>query len=414
VTYAYVVLDMQASLEAYASREIMRIFKGHTLVATNEALPGSLEIDFHFKDNEGKDVFVDVDSNKIDRSKLSKILNLYSSISNVYPSLRNFELVVVGPVVSSLVRKELEGLSIRLLAFKELGITRRKLGQIGEDRRQMRVRNLSPDEATLVVKWEAEKRIIVRAVDVKSTLNCGLNYSYGLLHSLEKKGWLERIKKGTYQFVPAGYGLYPNKIPPANPFAVGAAFVSPYYFSYYTANGHYGFTTQMPFTYFVATTKKKANVEWQSVVFEFVTLTKRKFFGYEAARVFDVEVCMAEPEKSIVDSFDKPHYAGGIEQLARIVWRGLPRINQDMLVDYALRMKSHSLVQRLGFVIDFLAKEGLVEPLSSNLSKMLSSYVGRSVVYLDARKPKKGAFSGDWNIMNNLSREQLLSEIEVR
>ena len=35
---------------------------------------------------------------------------------------------------------------------------------------------------------------------------------------------------------------------------------------------------------------------------------------------------MAEPEKAIVDSFDKPHYAGGVEQLARITWRGLARL----------------------------------------------------------------------------------------
>jgi predicted transcriptional regulator of viral defense system len=170
----------------------------------------------------------------------------------------------------------------------------------------------------------------------------------------------------------------------------------------------------MPFTYFVATTKKKPSAKWQSAAFEFVTLSKYKFFGYKPALVFGVEVCMAEPEKSIVDSFDKPHYAGGIEQLARIVWRGFPRVNQDLLVDYALRMKSHSLVQRLGFVTDFLSKENLMNPLSPKLRKMLTNHVGHSVIYLDTRKPKKGSFSGDWKIMNNVSREELLSEIEVR
>lgn len=408
------MINMQTSLEAYISRELIRIYKDHTLVATNETLPGGVKIDFHFKDSDGKDIFVEVNSNKIDRSTSSKILNLYSSISNIYPSLKKFELVVVGPEVAAPVRRELERLSIRLLTFRDLGITQKKLGQIKEDLRQMRIRNLSPDEARLVAKWEAEKRSVLRAVDIQNALNCSLNYSYVLLHSLEKKGWLERIKNGAYQFVPAGYGLYPNKVPPANPFAVGAVIVIPYYFSYYTSNSHYGFTTQMPFTYFIATTKKKTKVEWQSASFEFVTLSKRKFFGFVTVKVFDIEICMASPEKSIVDSFDKPRYAGGIEQLARVVWRGLPRINQDLLVDYALRMKSHSLVQRLGFVIDFLANEGLVKPLSSDLRQKLKSYVGQSVFYLDSRKPKKGVFFSEWNIMNNVSRVQLLSEIEVR
>jgi predicted transcriptional regulator of viral defense system len=74
----------------------------------------------------------------------------------------------------------------------------------------------------------------------------------------------------------------------------------------------------MPFTLFIATTKKKPNVEWQSVTFKFVALSKHKFFWYRLERVFDAEVYMAEPEKSLVESFDKPHYAGGIKQLARI------------------------------------------------------------------------------------------------
>jgi predicted transcriptional regulator of viral defense system len=213
--------------------------------------------------------------------------------------------------------------------------------------------------------------------------------------------------------VPAAYG-YPEKIPPANALVVGAAFVEPYYFSYYTSNSHYGFTTQMPFTLFIATTKKKPSVEWQSTTFKFVTLSKSKFFGYRLERVFDAEVYMAEPEKSLVDSFDKPHYAGGIEQLARITWRGLARVDQNKLIDYAIRMKSHALVQRLGFIIDFLLRERLVRPLPSGLRNLLQDSVGRTPIYLDSRKPKTGSFDKEWRVVCNVSRDQLLSEIEVR
>ncbi len=51
---------------------------------------------------------------------------------------------------------------------------------------------------------------------------------------------------------------------------------------------------------------------------------------------------MAEPASSIVDSFDKPQYAGGAEQLARITWRGIAKVYKVKLVDYAERMKSHA------------------------------------------------------------------------
>jgi predicted transcriptional regulator of viral defense system len=406
-------MNMERDLAAYTSREIMKIFQGHTLVGVNETLPGQIQIDFHLRNKNGVDVFVEVKARKIMRSMLSEILNLYSSISNIEPPLKKFELVVVGFEVDASVKKELEKLPIKLLTFEELGINKQKLKEIEEEQRQLRIRKLSPEEARLVARWEAEKKSIVRASDVQQALNCTLDYAYFLLHNLERKQWLERIETGLYQFVPAAYG-YPDRFPPVNAFVIGAAFVEPYYFSYYTSNSHYGFTTQMPFTLFIATTKKKTDVEWQGNTFKFVTLSKRKFFGYRREKVFDAEVNIADAEKSLVDSFDKPRYAGGIEQLVRIAWCGVPRVDQRKLVDYAVRMQSHALVQRLGFVVDFLVKEGLANPLPKDLRDLLLRHVGKTAIYLDSRRPRSGEFSKDWRIVNNVPRSQLVSEIEVR
>jgi predicted transcriptional regulator of viral defense system len=403
---------MQRDLEAYISREVLNIFRGHSFVAVNEVLPGQIRVDFHLRDKKGADVFVEISGRKIGRTKLSEVLNLYSAISNIEPPLKKFELVMVSPEVASSVKKALEKFPVRLLTFKELGITPQRLKEL-EEQRPSRIRKLSPEEARLVAKWEAEKRTTIRASDVQHALNCTLDYAYLLLHNLERKQWLERVQTGLYQFIPARYG-YPERVPPVNAFIVGAAFVKPYYFSYYTSNSHYGFTTQMPFTLFIATTVKKPDVEWADNTFKFVTLSKRKLFGYRLERVFDVEVNMADPEKSLVDSFDKPRYAGGIEQLVRISWRGLPRVDEKKLVDYALKMGSHSLVQRLGFIIDFLVKEELTAPFPDEMRSALLRCVGKTTIYLDARRPKSGVFSREWRIVNNVSKEQLLSEIEVR
>jgi predicted transcriptional regulator of viral defense system len=404
---------MEPDLEAYVSREVMKLYGSHKLIAANETLPGQIEIDFHLKDEEGVDVFVEVSNRRIQRSMLSKILNLYSAISNIEPPLGKFKLVIIGRTVSSLMKRDLKSFPIGLITFKDLGITQRKLNEIREGERQLGTRRLSPEEASLVARWEAEKRTIVRPSDVQRTLQCTPDYTYVLLHNLERKKWLERVDRGIYQFVPATYG-YPEKVAPANPFAVGVAFVRPYYFSYYTSNSHYGFTTQMPFTMFIATTKKKPKVAWQSTDFQFVTLSTRKFFGYRTENVLGVDVCMAEPEKSLVDSFDKPRYAGGTEQLARIIWLGMARVDQTKLVDYALQMKSNALVQRLGFMIDFLAKKELLEPMPLMLLDQLTRHVGKTPIYLDQKRSRSGSFVKDWNVVNNIPEDQLLSEIEVR
>jgi len=404
---------LERGLEAFVSRELVEIFGKDKLVATDEALPGQIRVDFHFKDKSVGDVFVEVSTCKIGRRMLSKILNLYSALSNLEPPLKKFELIVVGSEIEVSVRKALDGRPIRFVTLNDLGITPAKLEALREEQKQLHDRRLSPEEAKLVAMWEAKKKTVIRARDGIDTLLCSADYAYVLLHKLARKHWLERISTGLYQFIPAAYG-YPEKIAPANAMVVGAALVEPYYFSYYTANSHYGFTTQVPFTLFIATPKKKPKVEWQSVTFKFVTLAKRKFFGYRPEQVFGAEVFMAEPEKAIVDSFDKPRYAGGVEQLARITWRGLVRVDLAKLVDYALRMGSHSLVQRLGFMIDSLSKEGLVQPLPADLRGMLLKCVGNAPIYLDSARAKKGVFSKDWRIIDNVPHDQLFSEIEVK
>jgi len=405
---------MERALEAYISREIPNIFRDHSLVAVNETLPGRIRADFHLRSQDGTDVFIEISARKIERTKLSHILNMYAAISNIEPPPRKFKLIVIGPEVTPSVKEELERLPVELFTYEQIGINPQRLREIQEEhQRRQETQLLTPEEARLVAKWESERKTTVRVSDVQEVLDCTPDYAYFLLHNLERKRWLERVARGLYQFIPLSYG-YPEKIPPSNSFVIGAALVKPYYFSYYTSNSHYGFTTQMPFTLFIATTKKKPDVEWVSAAFKFVTLSRRKFFGYKQERVFDTEVNMAEPEKSLVDSFDKPRYAGGIEQLARITWRGLWRVDQEKLVNYAIKMDSHALVQRMGFIIDFLAGEELVKPLPRGLRGKLLKRVGKSAIYLDSRRLKVGRFSKEWKIVNNVPKSQLLSEIEVR
>lgn len=403
------VTSMEGSFEAYVSREIPRIYVGHFLVAVNEVLPGRIIVDFHFKKDDGTHVFVEVKAKKIGRTMLDQIVNMYAAISNIEPTLKRFELIVIGPEVAASVRENLEKIPVKLLTFEEIGITNSRV----ELQRQQATLHLSPDEAKLVAAWESEGKTIIRPFDVQETLDCTPDYAYLLLHRLEDNNWIERVTQGLYQFIPLSYG-YPDRIPPTNSYVIGASLIEPYYFSYYTSNSHYGLTTQIPSTFFIATPKKKPDLEWSGSEYKFITLSKKKFFGYRTEVIFDTKVNMAEPEKSIIDSFDKPKYAGGVEHLCRITWRGLTRVNKDKLVKYAVQMKSHSLIQRLGFIISFLVEEDLAKPLSPKLEDILLDHVGGTVIYLDSKRPKTGKLTKKWRIINNVPRTQLLSEIEIR
>jgi len=404
-------MNIMDALEAYVSREIPRLYSECSLVAVNETLLGGIVIDFHFRKDDGTDVFVEVTPHKVGRTWLNHLVNVYTALSNFDPPLKSFELVVVAPGVSGSVRGVLEEMPVELVTFEELGIDVEKARKPTVREPVERVR-LSPDEAKLVAMWESGGRKIIRPSDVQDDLKCTPGYAYFLLHGLEDKGWIERVTHGVYQFIPLSYG-YPGRVSPVNPYLVGSSLVEPYYFSYYTSNSHYGFTTQVPSTVYVASTKSKPELEWSGTLFKFVTLSKDKFFGYREEKVLDTLVYMASPEKSLVDSFDKPKYAGGVAQLSGAVWRGLPRVDVEKLVEYAVRMGNQSLVKRMGFIVSFLMDEGLVKPPQDEVENVLLSHVGESVIYLDSGRPKTGDLCSKWKVVNNVPRRVLLSEIGI-
>jgi RecB family endonuclease NucS len=58
------MMNMERDLAAYISREVMKVFQGYALVAVNQTLPGQIQVDFHLRDKDGTDVFVEVKARK--------------------------------------------------------------------------------------------------------------------------------------------------------------------------------------------------------------------------------------------------------------------------------------------------------------------------------------------------------------
>jgi predicted transcriptional regulator of viral defense system len=77
---------------------------------------------------------------------------------------------------------------------------------------------------------------------------------------------------------------------------------------------------------------------------------------------------------------------------------------------YALRFKSQSLIQRLGYLIDLL-----VIPVSTAFRNNLLTSTGKNICYLGqpSRWKKRGEFQQPWNIVDNIPHDVLLAEIEA-
>ena len=272
----------------------------------------------------------------------------------------------------------------------------------------MALRTLSDLESKLVMELEWQEKQLVTLRDVMNILGCSYGHARKLAHQLEKKRWLDRLAPGKYQFIPASRGS--QAVPDMNPLLAGSALVEPYYFSYARANHFYGFSPQVPTTVYLATTKIKRPTEIRGVEYRFVSLEPSKFFGYHKTKVYTAEVMMAEPEKSAVDSLDKMSYAGGIAEVARVVQVARQRVDLHKLADYALRMGSHALVQRLGYLL-----EALGDPLLPEVADRLLVGVGRSKTYLGptSRWGTGGKYNARWQVVVNVPTQQLLGEIRI-
>jgi predicted transcriptional regulator of viral defense system len=388
--------------EAYVAYRVAELFPRTQLVRQNAILPGGNIIDLHLQSTDGQDIFVEIKNARIEKSYLGRLVDYYTAVSNLNPPPKSFKIILIAEGIDPSLRRELPRLKTEFMSLRDFKFPR--------NHKQPKVK-LSPTEARLVIALESRKAKLVRTGDVAKLLDSSVGYASVLLHRLERKKWVDRVSKGKYTFVPAAAG-YVERFPTLNPLLAGSALVAPYYYSYATANAHYGLTTQMSSTVYIVTTTKKPTFRWKNNRFKFITLARRKFFGFTTVMVQTAEVNMAELEKALVDSLDKPKHAGGIEEVVRVVYRAYRRVDMKKLVDYASRTETHAVCQRLGYLLDLLANKGLTHRIPNDLRNKLLGQVGDAIEYIGPRE-LGGDYSRDWRIIKTMPDQQLLGEIQI-
>jgi predicted transcriptional regulator of viral defense system len=97
--------------------------------------------------------------------------------------------------------------------------------------------------------------------------------------------------------------------------------------------------------------------------------------------------------------------------MPRSFGHGRGRLDWPHLADYALRFRSHSLAQRLGYLADLLSL-----PMDDATHKRLLDATGKSTCYLGqpGRWGRGGEYNATWRVVDNVPRRELLGDIEVR
>jgi predicted transcriptional regulator of viral defense system len=269
-------------------------------------------------------------------------------------------------------------------------------------------RTLSRNEAKVVLDLEWRNQKTVTLAELREALGASEGYARKLAHGLVKNGWLERLRPGLFQLVPAARGR--EGVADTNPLAAGAVLVSPYFYSFGTACTHHGLTEQVFSEVYLACQEERRPETIRDKRHVFVHVPAPRFFGFEEISVLGHAVQMATTERALLDAIDRPRCAGGIGEVSRIALRAASKLSWKVLLELARKWDSSALVQRLGYFMDLHQ----VDVPGDVQAALLDLVRTQSKIQLGSRRKwgTSGKLVRPWNVVENVPRDVLISKEE--
>jgi len=253
----------------------------------------------------------------------------------------------------------------------------------------------------------AEKNVSVFGFEeAKRILQANNSATRHVLMNLTKKRRLQRIERGKYLLIPesAGQELYWAE----SPWVIVPHLIDVYYVGFWTAMNYWDMTEQIPYTVFIATTKRKRNLEFGNQRFEFVTLSNKKFFGFVEQKANKKESFnISSKEKTIVDGLMHPEYCGGIVEVTKAMWNVRKELDWNSVSEMADNVKVNAVLKRLGYLLNILEIENSI---SQSVMNKIKQYPYQ---YLDPTTAKnKVNYSKEYGLIINRTKDELLSWME--
>ncbi len=229
-----------------------------------------------------------------------------------------------------------------------------------------------------------------------------------LLSDMTKRGVVMRIKDGLYHRIP--YEQQPDQYLP-NWHMTAEAMVQPeeYYIGFYSALDIYGLITQPSMVEHVVTRKQvKPKVQQvKNVRFQFITLNKKRFFGYKKSWINDFhKVNCSDLEKTFLDCLYKPDYAGGVSEITKALYKSREKLQPERLQEYLEKFNTQAVYKRIGFIIDQLA-------LFPELQGFITGKITSSYTPLDPSLDRRGNYHSKWGIIDNIGFQAVLDSIKT-
>jgi predicted transcriptional regulator of viral defense system len=272
-------------------------------------------------------------------------------------------------------------------------------------------RSLSRTEAKVVLSLEAERQDIVTIAGIQKRAGVSYGFARKLAHDLVGRGWLQRIRRGTYLLNPSRHG--PDALPDTDPLRVGSHLVEPYFFGYATAAELHGLFPQASRIYYLVTTRRFGAGASSTTRFRVVRVKPSHFFGTGTIVRRGETLVVSDPERTVLDCLNRPEFSGGMAGVAQIIALAKPRLDWGRFGSYLDRFGNRSLVLRAGFLSEHV-RPSLRPPAAWTRSRLARP----EEPFVPLGPPSIHGMSGTreprWHIVRNVPDTLLFAEGEIR
>lgn len=262
---------------------------------------------------------------------------------------------------------------------------------------QADVGGLGKTERAVLTALAALERPAVTAADV---VRRGLSRQAAnlALSRLAQKGWLRRLRRGSYAVVPLSSASGQPVV--EDPLAVAMHLYAPCFISGWTAAQHWELTEQIynAIAVYSARPQRRSSHQVGGVTYRVRRVPKESIFGTTKVWSGTVAVLMATVHRTVIDVLDAPEMGGGGRQtldIVRAYWRRKDAA-PDVLFDLAAKLGRGTIFKRLGFTAERFGRPSAawLEACRARLSEGVS--------LLDPAGPRRGTIVSRWRLRINL------------
>ena len=263
---------------------------------------------------------------------------------------------------------------------------------------QVEIGGIGEAERAVLSALVALERPTVTADDVVRRFGVDRQAANLTLSRLARKGWLRRLRRGSYAVVPLSSASRQPVV--EDPLAVAMALYAPCYISGWTAAQHWDLTEQIfnAIVVYSARPQRRSSHQVGGVTYRVRRVPKDAIFGTTKMWSGTVAVQMATAHRTVIDVLDAPEMGGGGRQtldIVRAYWRGKDA-DPDVLLDLAAKLGRGTIFKRLGFTAEHFGRpsEAWLEACHAQLSAGVS--------LLDPAGPRRGPIVSRWRLQINV------------